>query len=187
MNITYRGITCVVAGLLVLAIGCQPPSAFDDLDTLVEDANGNGFLDVMPPPGVVFDTSTNVKVRISSTLVPTDLVPHAEEAGVDPSLATLAVFFVEFSFTLGYADGTTVVLRETEPFAPFEFAFEVACPVSAELTVEVIATVPLTLTPITRIPVGLSLAGVDFGCGNTIEFATFVNENGEVVETIDVF
>lgn len=186
MNIMHRGATCVIAGLILLAAGCQPPSAFDDLKALREDANGNGFLDVMPPPGVAFDPSTNVKVRISSTLVPTDLVPHAEEAGVDPSLATLAVFFVEFSFTLGYADGTTMVLRQTVPFAPFEFAFEAACPATAELSVEVIATTPLIMAPLARIPVGLSLVGVDFGCGDTIEFATFVNENGDVDETIDV-
>lgn len=107
--------------------------------------------------------------------------------GVNPGLVNLAQFIVNFAFIVHYANGTTVTIRETEPLGPFEFAFEVACPVDAELSVELIATAPFTSAVLATIPVGLSLVGIDFGCGDTIEFATFVNEEGQVDETVDVF
>lgn len=177
-------------GLTLIAVtafvtGCGELDLCSDLDNLV-DSDGNGFVELVPPEGVEFDPETSVKVFIENTLTVADLVPFVSHTDEDASLADSALFLVQFTFTIEHVGGAVQTICQTEALGPFAVSFEGACHEHADLAVELIAISPVTGLEVARIPVGLSLAGVDYVCGQTIEFRTFVDDSGEVVETLEV-
>ena len=179
------GSVAIAVGLAVVTVtGCQPPpTGCTDLSSLSEDANGNGFPDLVPPDGVAFDEDNTLRIRIENTLTKDDLAPFAAEVGLTGGLVSLADYLVTFTFRVEYENGATQAFCQTELLGPFELAFEAACPTSAELEVEIVALLPITNTPIVSIPAGLSLDNIDYDCGQTIEFITSTDELGAVIET----
>ena len=177
------GLTFLVTCLLLT--GCGEFDLCNDLGELV-DTDGNGFVELIPPEGVEFDPETSVRVLVENTLTVADLVPFVSHTDEDVSLADEALFLVQFTFTIDYANGAVQTICQTEALGPFSVSFEGPCHENADLAVEIIAISPLTGMEVARIPVGLSLAGVDYECGQTIEFRTFVDDDGEVVETLEV-
>ncbi len=185
MNTTTRRYAMRFFAMCLLVTGCGELDLCNDLGELA-DADGNGFVELTPPEGVEFDSDTSVRVLVENTLTIADLVPFVSHTDQDASLANEALFLVQFTFTIEYADGAVQTVCQTEPLGPFTVSFEGACHETADLTVELIAISPLTGMEVTRIPVGLSLEGVDYECGQTVEFRTFVDDAGEVVETLEV-
>lgn len=178
--------TAMAAALIVFGAGCQGVPTCGDIEALTEDAGGDGFMDVTPPAGVVFDPETTIKFLGGNTLVPADLLPHVEEVNLDAGFAQLLIdstnFMVRFSLTLDYGDAGVQTICQTEPFSAFEFKVEAACPVDTELTVEVIAVLPIGGgIPVATIPIGLTTDAADFTCGQTVSLVTTKNEAGEVV------
>jgi len=172
--------------ILAAGAGCQGVTSCGDITALTEDVDGDGFLEVAPPDGFEFDFDSTISVFAQNTLVPTDLLPHVEEVGLDPATAEALInqaeFFVKFSFELDYGDGTVQTICDMVPFDEFEIAFETLCPLDADLTVEAIATLPLFGgIPIATVPIGLTVDAVDFVCGQTISLVTTKDESGEVV------
>ncbi len=176
----------VVLTLVVMAGGCQKPSGCAGLSNLETDSNNNGFPDLLPPDGVEFTEERNLRISIINTLTENDLEPFAAEAGVSPSLVSLADFLVEFRFNIEYEDGSTQTICETEPLRAFEFFFEIACPAGADLDLKLIAFAPVVGTEITRVPLALSLDTVDYECGQSVEFITTIDEDGELTQSINV-
>ena len=180
------GVIAATGVLMVLLCGCQGAPTCHDIDRLTEDANGNGFLDIAPPEGVVFDGVNTVKVFGGNTLVPADLLPHVAEVNLSPTIARLLVntteFRVKFSFDLVYEGGQTQTICQTKPSSNFELKMEAACPQESELNVALIALLPLFGgIPVRTIPVGLTTDAVDYECGQTVSLLTTKDENGEVV------
>jgi len=178
--------TAMTVALVVFGAGCQGVPTCRDIDALTEDVGGDGFLDVAPPTGVVFDPATTIKFRGGNTLVPADLLPHVEEVNLDPGLARFLVdstsFIVRFSLTLDYGDAGVQTICDTEAFNAFELKVEAACPVNTELSVEVIAVLPIGGgIPVATIPIGLTTDAAEFACGQTVSLVTTKNEAGEVV------
>ncbi|MCH7720978.1 MAG: hypothetical protein IH988_08320 [Planctomycetes bacterium] len=182
---TSIGIVALALGPVVVTVtGCQPPpTGCTDLSSLSEDANGNGFPDLVPPDGVAFDEDNTLRVRVENTLTKDDLAPFAAEAGVSGTLVSLVDFLVTFRFRVEYENGTEQTICQTELLGPFDLAFEVACPTSAELEVAIIPLLPITKTPLDSIPVGLSLDAVNYECGQTVEFVITTDDLGTVIET----
>ena len=178
--LAVRAVTTVLAAGLLL-LGCQGVPRCDDLENLSTDANRNGFPDIVPPEGVSFEPDQTVRVRMGNTLTEADLLPHAREEGVDPNLAALADFLVTFRLTARYDNGTESQICQTVPLGAFDFAFETACPESTDLDVELTAVVPLFGIPLTTIPLGLTTDVVDYQCGQTVDFVTTKDENGQLV------
>ncbi|MFQ5491065.1 MAG: hypothetical protein ACE5GE_10115 [Phycisphaerae bacterium] len=185
-----RSVLAAVTTLVLISnSGCQNvPDVPNcrDIDALREDANSNGFMDVRPPPGVEYDPEATVKVMAGNTLFDTDLVEHAPEVGLDPTVAGLLAratdFLVKFTFFLDYGDGKVQVLCQTKPLGPFEIAIEAACPVDSMIDVELIAVVPIFGgIPVQTIPVGLTEDAVDYECGQTVSLLTTKDEDGQVV------
>ncbi|MCH7701682.1 MAG: hypothetical protein IID37_08345 [Planctomycetes bacterium] len=176
----------VVLPLLVMAGGCQKQSGCAGLSNLDTDSNNNGFFDLLPPDGVPFTEEQNLRITIMNTLTEDDLEPFAAQAGVSPSLVRLADFLVDFRFNIEYEDGSTQTICETEPLRAFEFNFEIACPTRADLHIDVIALAPVVGTEITRVPLELSLDTVDYECGQSVEFITTTDEDGELAQSIIV-
>jgi len=173
--------------LVVSSIGgCQSESGCAGLSRLNTDSNNNGYPDLVPPDGVSFSAEQNLRVSITNTLTEADLAPFAAQAGVDPSLVTLANFRVDFRFNIEYENGATQTVCESEPLAAFNFDFEIACPTRADLDVEVIALAPVVGTEITSVPLNLSLESVPYECGQSVEFITTTDDNGELSHEINV-
>ncbi len=169
-----------------LACGCQNSATCNDIDRLTEDTNENGFVDVEPPEGIVFDGVNTVKVFGGNTLVPADLLPHVAEVNLSPAIAQFLVntteFRVKFTFDLVYEDGQKQRICQTKPFSDFELKIEAACPAQSELNVELIALLPIFGgIPVRTIPIGLTTDAVDYECGQTVSLLTTKDENGEVV------
>lgn len=173
----------LVVTLLVLASGCQdPPSGCRGISGLTTDANGNGFPDIIPPDGVVFDSSSTIRVTIENTLSTDDLASYADQAGVSPSVLNLANYLVTVKFFIEYENGSTQTICETEELAPFTLSFEAACPTDVDLEVEVVALAPVVNSVITTIPLEVSLDAFVFDCGQEIEFITTTDEEGNIVQ-----
>jgi len=166
---------------LAAVCGCQGSVTCNDVESATVDSNGNGFVDITPPEGVVFDGERTVKVLGGNTLVAADLAPFALEHGADPNLANLAEFLVRFSFDVEYENGATQRICQSFPFDQFETRFEVVCPKMADMNVDLIALVPVLGIPIATIPVGFTLDAVDYACGDTVSIITTIDESGQVV------
>lgn len=179
------GTVALALGLGVMTVaGCQPPpTGCSDLSSLSDDANGNGFPDLVPPDGVAFEEDNTLRIRIVNTLTKDDLAPFAAEVGVSGDLVGLADYLVTFTFHVEYENGATQAFCQTELLGPFELSFEAACPTSADLDVEIVALLPIINRPIASIPAGLSLDNIDYDCGQTIEFVTTTDEQGTLIET----
>jgi hypothetical protein len=169
-----KGIFCSV--LLIAVSGCQNPPA-GDLEDL-DDANGDGYGDVVPPDGVDFNEDTNIKVSLENEIDIDDVAALAEQYGVDPSLIGFATITIEMTLTLDYGDGITDVLEESETIAPFDKRFEVACPESALVGITVTATAPVVGEQIIFEQDVELTEGVEFECGETFGFAAFINDDG---------
>lgn len=170
----------LMLGLVTLS-GCQGTVTCNDVASVTTDSNGNGFVDITPPEGVVFDGQQTVKILGGNTLVASDLAPFARDHGVNPNLVNLAVFLVRFSFDVEYENGATQTICQTFPFDEFETRFEVACPDVADMNVDLIALLPVVGIPIMTIPVGFTLDAVDYECGDTVSIITTIDESGQVV------
>ena len=158
--------------------GCGTAIATGDLDSLSEDANGNGYLDVEPPDGVEFSTLDNVNVGLSNTITQTDVATIAATMGVDASMLSLVSLVANMELTLDYGNGITDVLTESEPIAPFEKKFELAVPDSVDVLVKVVANVPLVgAQTVTEFTVSLT-KGVEYEAGQTIDIAVSMDEYG---------
>ncbi|MCH7808218.1 MAG: hypothetical protein IIB60_03240 [Planctomycetes bacterium] len=173
-------ILTTVLGIMAVC-GCQGTVTCNDVAGTTADINGNGFVDITPPPGVEFDSDRTIKIIGANTLVAADLAPFAKEHGVDPNLVNLAEFLVRFSFDIEYENGETQTICQSFPFDKFETRFEVACPKLADMNVELIALVPILGIPIATIPVGFTLDAVDYECGDTVSILTTIDESGQVV------
>jgi len=173
---------CLICGLS----GCQLlPVGDSNGDGAGRDTNQNGFIDITPPDGVTFDTPNNVKIRLRNELTAADLAAFAEPNGVDASLIGLADFRIQIAWTLQYDNGETQVIESEERLSPFTQSIEFACPRDADLSVDVIVGLPVPGTaPIAVVPIDFDLDSVNYQCGDTIEYRSFVNANGQPEQSV---
>lgn len=181
---TALGGLCLIYGIS----GCQLlPVGGTNADGAGLDANQNGFTDITPPDGVAFDTTTNVKIRLRNELTAADLAAFAEPNGVDASLIGLADIQVEIAWTLQYDDGETQVIESEERLQPFSQSIEFACPRDAELDVNIVVGLPIPGTaPIAVVPINFDLDSVNYQCGDTIEYRSFINANGQPEQSVTI-
>lgn len=184
-----RNLAVLLLGALSLVCGCQLVT-FDDPAPVSdsEDANNNGFRDIQPPTGVAFDTSTNVKVLVRNELSAADLAPLANSVGVDPGLVAFADIRINIAWTIRYATGDVQTIESTENLAPFDQRIEIACPQDADLSVEVEAGLPIPgSAPLVVVPLDFDIDTVDYGCGDTIQYRSFINSAGQPDQSVEVF
>ncbi len=179
--------TAVVCGLALVLTGCGTTTApSGDLDTLSADQNNNGYPDVTPPDGIEFNDADNAKVAIINSLRQSDLGQVAAGMGVEPSLLSLVSMTVDVTIDLDYGGGITDVLNESESIAPFEKRFEIACPDSADISVEVVANIPFVgPQTVAEYPVEL-VAGQDYECGSEIAVESYLNNSGNPAVDVNV-
>jgi hypothetical protein len=178
----------VVAVALIMAwTGCtQPPVGPDDLASLTEDANNNGFPEVPPPEGVSFEEFGSVNVRFASTVTTDDLAGLATEMGVDPNLLNLATITVTAFLTLDYGDGIVDELEQAENLEPFELLFEVACPLTVHVEGVVDVSAPIVGSQ-EAFREGFDLTqGVDYECGQTLDIEASMTDLGTPQVTLNV-
>lgn len=189
---TYRviqGKMALVGVCLICGIsGCQLlPVGDSNADGAGRDTNQNGFIDITPPDGVAFDTLNNVKIRLRNELTAADLAAFAEPNGVDASLIGLADFQIQIAWTLQYDNGETQVIESEERLAPFSQSIEFACPRDADLSVDVIVGLPIPGTaPIAVVPINFDLDLVNYQCGDTIEYRSFLNDSGQPQQDVTI-
>ncbi len=173
--------TAIILSVLfpILSAGCRqplPPSELDDL----ADASGDGFVDVVPPQGVMFDESSNVSVRLENSVAQADLAVLAQANGVDPSLLNLVAIVGRVNVELHYDGGETDTIEESLLIEPFIRSFEVACPayVDATAAADVYPPAGGPTTLFESEPIRF-VEGEDYTCGQTIAYAAFLNADGE--------
>ena len=163
-------------GVLVIA-GCQE-SAPGDLKGLTEDANNNGFPEVPPPQGVTFEEFGSLNVAVSSEFTTQDAAEFLESIGLDPGLVNIGTLTLEIDLTLDYGNGITDTLQETETLEPFLTQFEIACPPSATLDINALASAPFFPSQsVAQFQFELQ-EGDEYMCGDTIEAMAIANEGG---------
>ncbi|MCB9850291.1 MAG: hypothetical protein H6817_06260 [Phycisphaerales bacterium] len=172
------GALLIAAPFLLAGCNGAAPTGTGDLDTLSEDSNNNGFLDVTPPDGVEFLEVNNVNIRLRNTVSIDDLGPLAAQYGIDPSLLNLVEIVADIGIDLDYGAGISDTLSESEPIAPFDKAFEIACPDGMNVQVNVVANIPFVgEQDVTNFIVDL-LEGAEYQCGQTIEVNVVLDDNG---------
>ena len=174
-----------LCGMFVLGLclmpGCQrqPAPEEGDIDYLTLDENENGFPDVPVPEGVDVEETGTLNVRLLNTISQDDLVAmlgDLVELNID--LMDMVDVILNMRITFTYDDGITDVLEDSETIVPFDKKFEVACPNSVNVAIEVVAEIPF-VGPQTIEQLDHDLIqGVDFECGETFEVEAFINEQG---------
>ncbi len=174
----------LVAALLVP--GCMEGQS-GDLDGLQSDANNNGFPEIPPPAGITFEDVGSVNVAVSNEFTREDAADFLESIGVDRNLVNIGTLTLEMVITLDYGGGIEDVLEDTETLRPFDKRFEVACPQTATIELDALASAPFfgeQLVATFRFDLD---QGDNFDCGDTIEATTVVDADGnpdfEVVVT----
>jgi hypothetical protein len=171
--------------LPIVLLGCGSGGPTGDLDALTTDSNGDGFLDVTPPDGVEFLSLDNMKVRLRNTVSQDELGALAAGFGVEPAMLNLVDIVAEIAVELDYG-AVTQVLAQDEAIEPFEHKFEIACADVIELSVDVIANVPL-VGPQNVSDFNFELVeGMEYNCGQTIELEVFINEGGDPDVLVDI-
>jgi hypothetical protein len=169
---------CGMFAIGALLAGCGAVAPTGDLDALTDDANNNGFLDVTPPDGVEFLTLDNINIRLLNTVTQDDLGPLAAQFGVDPALLNLVSIVANIDVTLDYGNGITDTISESESIEPFGKKFEIACPNSVLVDVNVVANAPIVgPQEITTFTVRMG-EGAEYECGQQIEVEVIINDAG---------
>jgi hypothetical protein len=170
--------------LLLLFAGCVdlPEAPSDDLDDLI-DARGDGFLDVLPPAGVMFDEGTNVRLRIINEVDATDLTAVARAQGVAEELIALlplASVMISVDMGLHYAGGLRGTLSYGVMLTPFERKLEFACPQRTEVSLRVDMLLPVgNVGPLFANTTTLTQEA-EYDCGQTLEFRAWVDDAGAI-------
>lgn len=184
--ISHRVLPGLLAAAVMLTAGCQLIPAGDPGNG-GQDANQNGFIDIVPPPGVMFETDTNVKVRLINELSASDLADLAQSNGVDPSLIGLADIRARIQWTVRYATGDPQTIDSVERLAPFTESIEFACPQDVDLSVVIQANLLIPGgPPIAEVPIDFDLSTVDYQCGDTITYRAFTNDAGLPDQSVTV-
>jgi hypothetical protein len=170
-------------GLMATAlfVGCmQPPPASDA--TNLDDAQSDGFLDVMPPESVAFEPDTNVRIALVSEVDDSDIARVAELQGVPQEyidLLSLVDIVASADLTLTFDNGATDVYSDSVVVGPFERKLEFACPQRVDVQARADAYLPLgEVQPLVQ---GLTTTlhqGADFNCGETLHFVVSVDDAG---------
>ena len=162
---------------LFVAPGCMEsqPGDFDNLDT---DANNNGFPEIQPPAGITIEEVGSVNVAVSNKLTRDDAADFLEQIGLDRNLVNIGTLSLEIVITLDYGNAIEDSPEDRETLRPFDKRFEVACPQTATIAVDAIASAPFfgeQLVATFRFDLD---QGDNFNCGNTIEARTIVDADG---------
>ncbi|GJM25502.1 MAG: hypothetical protein DHS20C16_19170 [Phycisphaerae bacterium] len=167
---------------LVLTVVCVTPGCMEgqagELDNLSTDANDNGFPEIPPPAGITFDEVGSVNVAVSNEFTRDDAADFLEQIGLDRNLVNIGTLSLEMVITLDYGSGIEDTIEDTETLRPFEKRFEVACPQTATIAVDALASAPFfgeQLVATFRFDLD---QGENFNCGDTIEAQTIVDEDG---------
>ncbi|NOX59004.1 MAG: hypothetical protein GXP29_09130 [Planctomycetes bacterium] len=178
MNTRRRIGTWVIAMAVgLISFGCQQPPP-GDLDGLQTDTNNNGFPEIQPPDGVTFEDFGSLNVDVSSDLTQQEAGDLLEAFGLDRSLLDAVTVRFNITLTLNYGNGLTDTLQETKSLEPFSIRFEAACPLSANIEIVTVATVPfLGDQTLSRFDFDL-FEDTDYRCGETIEARAVINTAG---------
>ena len=158
----------------------------NQLDSL-DDADGDGFPEIVPPEGVVFVPEESVAVSVINTVTRSQAAAAAGTE-IPSSVGLTAAVAVD----LTYPGGQTQRLSGSFAVGPFELALEVACPERIEVRVSVTAIVPVIGTqPVTSFgPYVFTQDGSEgypYGCGSTVRVETYADdETGAMGVNIDV-
>ena len=170
----------VVVGLLLAGCSAPPPTANDDL----ADASSDGFLDVAPPDGVAFDENSNLKVKLISEIDASDVATVAQLQNVPQewiALLPLVSIVATADLTLHYANDRTTEFTESAVVAPFEKAFEFACPERLNFAVRVDVFSPVgNLEPLFSDSSAELRKGEDFACGDVLVYRAYVDAEGDI-------
>jgi len=161
----------------------------NQLDRL-PDTDGDVFSEITPPEGVEFDLDNSLALQITNSITRS----QAEAAaGVQlPSIVSTNVSIAaKVSVDLTYPGGITQQLPGTFPAAPFDLAFEIACPESIEVAVAVVATAPIIgEKPVSAFGPFFFTQGQGeraYECGSVVTISTFADEEtGELRVSLNV-
>lgn len=153
------------------------------LNGTLPDLDEDGLYDIAPPRSVPFDLDATLGTRIRNTIT----FAEAEAAArVDLPDFVASWITAEITLLVTYEGGTTQTLGGVFSIRPFELAAEIACPVSIEARVTVIANVPFlgpqTLGSFGPFMVDQSGFGGGIECGATVEMVIFVNEETGLID-----
>lgn len=183
--ILKNSILLVLLGVFA-APGCMETQS-GDLDNLSTDANNNGFPEIQPPQGITFDEVGSINVAVSNEFTLEDAATFLDQIGLDPALVNIGTLDLDITVTLDYGNGIDDTLTDSETIRPFEKRFEVACPETATIAVDAIASAPFFgEQSVAQFQFDFT-QGDNFNCGDTIEARTIMNDEGnpdfEVVVT----
>jgi len=176
--------TCgLLVVLMVFNAGCPlglaPPNSLDNLDAL-EDADGDGFKDLLGPENV----EETVAVAVVNEISRDDALAAAEQfvPNISPELLNLVTVTVNFTVTRIYEDGEEFVDVGSRSLKPFEIMIEAACPQQVVAVVDVTATAPLfpafEVLPPQEVTFNLSEDGAanSFLCGQVVSVTAQLDE-----------
>ena len=153
------------------------------LNGTLPDQDEDGLYDLAPPLGLPFDLDATLGVRIRNTIT----FAEAEAAALVDILDFVASWITaDITLLVTYEEETTQTLDGVFYIRPFEFATEIACPVSVEARATVIANVPFfgpqTVASFGPFAVNRSDFGGGIECGATVEMEIFVNEETGLID-----
>lgn len=148
------------------------------LDAL-PDTDGDAFSEIQPPEGVELDPEQMLSLSVINTITRSE-AEAASGVQVSSFISSSVEVVGKVNVELTYANGVTQTLPGTFPLGPVNLQFEFACPEQIEVTVDIVAMVPIigeqpvsTFGPyVFTKDEGLYV----YSCGAVITIETFIDE-----------
>ena len=182
-----RLFTLFACTLVWTAIGCVPPmpaGTINDLDTINNDTDGDGFLELDSCGSGAQDGT--IAIRVANTIT-----REQAAALVGQDIPDFVGINVAITIDRMYANGEMCSDTANEELGPFELAIEATCPDRVVATVEVLANIPLvgTQSVFTQAFTASSVDGradAFFECDKLIEVVAELTPSGQPTADIEV-
>ncbi len=160
--------------------GGSGASGILDMLATFDDADGDGFVEIPASEGV--EVTEQVAIAIDNEISRQQAINLARTNL--PDFVTDSVgLSANVLVRLSYPGGVTQTLAGGRNVSRFSLSFEVACPERIEVSVTVVANIPIvgrrTVQALGPYRFSMSEGGNAFACGNVVRVRTYIGENNQ--------